>query len=101
MRRGLPVISTSWKGASMRTLFFIILTITSGCPSSDPVADACKRLDECNALNGSVEECTQDTNAAVNQLAPSRQDEFRQDLESCLSHATCEAFTTCIDNLGN
>jgi hypothetical protein len=103
MRRSFPVIPTSWKGASMRTLFFIIVTITSvtsGC-TSDPIADACKRADDCNALDGSVDECIENYTAALNTYPPSQQDEYRHELDACLDHPSCGAFVDCVNSLGD
>lgn len=85
----------------MRTLFFIILTITSGCPSSDPVSDACKRADECNALSGSVQECTDNWTSALNAYPETEQEELRHDLEACLDHPSCSAFVACVNALVN
>ena len=85
----------------MRTLIFIILTISSACASSDPIEDACKRADDCNALNGSVQECTENYNAALNTYPQTQQDEFRHELEQCLDHPSCGAFVACVNALVN
>ncbi|MEO6772719.1 MAG: hypothetical protein ABI467_06815 [Kofleriaceae bacterium] len=90
----------------MRTLLFIIISITSivtgtsGC-TADPIADACKRADDCNALNGSVEECTENYTSALDTYPASQQDEFRHDLEDCLDHPSCSAFVACVNALVN
>ncbi len=83
----------------MRTLIFIILTVTS-C-TSDPIADACKRADDCNALNGSIQECTDNYESALNQLPQSQQDEFRHEINDCLDHPSCSAFVSCVNALVN
>ena len=85
----------------MRTVIFFILTITSACAASDPVEEACKRADDCNALNGSVQECTENYNAALNTYPQSQQDEFRHGLQDCLDHPSCSAFVACVNALVN
>lgn len=84
----------------MRTLIFLFISFSCGC-ASDPIQDACKRADDCNALTGSVEECTENFDSALNQLPQSQQDEYRQAVQECLTHPACTAFVTCINDLVN
>lgn len=85
----------------MRTLIVLVLSITSAC-TSDPVADACQRADQCNALNGSVEECTDNFTTALDRLSSSDQDEYRHAIQDCLDHPSCGGFVSCINTvLGN
>jgi len=83
----------------MRALLFVI-AITSAC-ASDPVADACKRADDCNALTGSIQECTENFDSALNQLPQSQQEEYRHAIDDCLTHPSCSAFVSCINALVN
>ncbi len=82
----------------MRNLIFLCIAITCAC-AHDPIQDACQRADECNALTGSVQECTEDFDSGLNKLPQSDQDEYRQEVTDCLDHASCSAFVTCINDV--
>ena len=81
----------------MRLLLTIVLF--SACASPSKTEEFCTRADSCNVLEGSVEECIEDLDAALDRLSPSSRDELLYDVQQCLDRPSCDGFRTCISSL--
>ncbi|MEJ7596585.1 MAG: hypothetical protein WKG01_01640 [Kofleriaceae bacterium] len=82
----------------MRTILFTLLALTA-CSSSSKTEEFCGRADSCNLLDGSVEECVEDLDVLLDDLAPSKRDELLFDVQECLDRPSCGGFSSCIASL--
>jgi hypothetical protein len=56
----------------------------------------CGRLDTCNALAGSLEECIEKLDQVVDGLTKSERADFELLLNGCLALQQCDAFLSCV-----
>jgi hypothetical protein len=56
----------------------------------------CERLDACNTLPGSVEECIQETDTGLNSLPQNQAAEVELALKQCLAHPSCDGLVECL-----
>jgi len=69
-------------------------------PKPATVSEAtCERLDACNALPGSVEECIQETNTDLNALPQNQRAEVELALKQCLAHPSCDGLVECLASI--
>ena len=59
-------------------------------------AATCERLDTCNKLPGSVEECIQETDTALTTFPQNQRAEVELALMQCLVHPSCDGFIACL-----
>jgi hypothetical protein len=87
---------------AIASLALAVGLVTACGPGSDPVVDACERLDECNALNAgiSVDECIQEVDVALQSATPSERNDWATLMNGCLQFDTCNAFISCVDANG-
>ena len=73
----------------------------SGSGSGTPALteEYCKRLDSCNFLMGSVEECIQDDEADLNAMPKNQREELELEIKQCLEHPSCDGFDACLDTI--
>lgn len=73
----------------------------SGSGSAAPALTEkyCKRLDSCNLLMGSVEECIQDDEAILNAMPKNQREEVELEIKQCLEHPSCDGFNACLDTI--
>lgn len=83
----------------MRLVLSVAILVFSACDSPSKTEEFCTRADSCNALVDSVEECIEDLDAALGQLAPSQRDELLYEVQRCLDRPSCDGFRTCINSL--
>jgi len=70
---------------------------TGSNPKQPTVSAAtCERLDTCNTLPGSVEECIQETGTALNTFPQNQRAEVELALMQCLVHPSCDGFIACL-----
>lgn len=84
----------------MLTRIALIVFMASGCASSSLAEEYCTRLDSCNILRGSVEECVQDSQKALDSLSPHQRDEVEYEFKQCLDRPSCDGFRACVSALG-
>lgn len=78
-----------------RILSVTMILVTAACSSIE--ADFCEKLDECNALNGqSVDECTENSEKALEDLADSKRSDCEDEYQDCVDKESCEAFGQCV-----
>jgi len=93
-------------GYSSRTIASIVFALTAACTSdgsapagsgSAPsvVEDFCTRLDKCNKLDGSVEDCIQEIDQIFKSFTPNQVADYEDDLKTCLSYRACDNFIAC------
>jgi hypothetical protein len=85
----------------MRALILVIVSITSACTSESPIEGFCKRAQDCNILQTSVDECIDNLDHDRDQLSSADQGELDLSVQECLDHPSCDGFATCVTNLGN
>lgn len=83
----------------MRHWFVVSLAFTAACSSADVTDEFCHRLDSCNQLATSVDECTQDIASALDMLPQDDRDEVEHDLKQCLDRPSCDGFIACVSAL--
>lgn len=69
----------------------------AGCGSS--VGDICSRLDECNQLNQSVNDCTEIGEGNLDRLSSGQQADCESAITACLELQACSNFGPCARNL--
>jgi hypothetical protein len=62
-------------------------------------AATCERLDTCNILLGSVEECIQEADTALSMLPQNQRAEVELAVRQCLSHPSCDGLGACLADL--
>jgi hypothetical protein len=82
----------------MRALIFII-SISSACAPDSPIDEFCKRAQDCNLLQTSVDECIDGLNHQREALSEAEQGEVDLSVQMCLDHPSCDGFATCVANL--
>jgi hypothetical protein len=82
-------------------LIIVIIATTTGCPSSSLTEEYCNRADSCNILKNSVEECIQDSDAALDKLPKNQRDEVEYEVKQCLDHPSCASFAACVESLSS
>lgn len=85
----------------MRTRIVLIVFAATGCASSTLSEEYCNRLDSCNILARSVEECVQDVDKALDSLPQNQRDEVEYDFKQCLDRPSCDGFHACVNALAN
>lgn len=85
--------------ARRRRLALVPLLLALGCSSSSLTSEYCNRLDACNRLRGSVEECVADLDTSLDDLSPHDRDELEYEVQDCLDHPSCGGFTACVSAL--
>jgi hypothetical protein len=71
----------------------------SGNNDRSLITEFCNRADSCNILNGSVEECIELFDAALNPLPKSQRAEVELAIKECLAHPSCSGLQECIIQL--
>ena len=61
-------------------------------------ADTCERLDTCNNLKGSAEECIQEIDTTLNMLPKNQRAEVELALQQCVAHPSCDGLLACLEN---
>jgi len=89
-------------GLLLAALFITVSTTACGGSADDPVADACERLDECNALNDgiSVNECVENVDRDLGLFTESERTDWEGLMRSCLNFSSCDLFLSCVDSSG-
>lgn len=59
------------------------------------VDDFCERLDTCNLLDQSVEDCIQQSDKALEELTPNELADFETGMQRCLDFQSCNGFESC------
>ena len=72
----------------MRIVLAIALLALAGCGSS-PCSKVCQKLGSCNALQVSVQQCTQDCEQPANGHSCANEDA----IASCIESASCDDLT--------
>jgi hypothetical protein len=85
----------------MRALILVIVSITSACATESPIEEFCKRAQDCNILETSVDECIDNLERQRDDLSSAQQGEIDLSVKQCLDHPSCDGFATCVSNLGN
>jgi hypothetical protein len=65
---------------------------------SSSAEDLCVRADECNALNGSVQECIENFNRCTGQLTSSQRADWERQVDDCLGYESCALAVDCYWN---
>lgn len=83
----------------------VIVALLMGCGAdgdeeeilgaSSLVNDMCTRLDSCNILDGSVDDCVQESNKDIEDLTPNEVSDLNTEMRECLAFKTCDAFERC------
>ncbi|MEO1228496.1 MAG: hypothetical protein AAFZ18_06300 [Myxococcota bacterium] len=63
------------------------------------VSGLCDKLDDCNSLNGSVNECVETNEAILNNLPSSQKSDCERAIDACNELESCGNFVTCVGNL--
>ena len=85
----------------MTRLSLVPLTIAVLAACASVEARLCDRLDECNALTGSVEECASDAQDALGDLSDSDEKDCEAQIDACLENESCDNFLVCnVDKCG-
>ncbi len=61
-------------------------------------ADTCERLDTCNNLVGSAEECIQEIDTTLNMLPKNQRAEVELALQQCVAHPSCDGLVACLED---
>jgi hypothetical protein len=87
---------------AIASLALAVGLVTACGPGSDPVVDACERLDECNALNAgiSVSECIEEVDRFRDDFTASERNDWDRLMEGCLGFDGCGTFLSCVDSNG-
>lgn len=80
----------------MDKIFAIIIISIAGCSSASLSEEFCERLDSCNAIRGSVEECIDNTDKVLDDLPAHSRDEVEYAFKQCLERPSCNGFTSCV-----
>jgi hypothetical protein len=83
---------------SFITAFSFAACATDSGESASPSQAVCQRADDCNALGGSIKECTEEFDRFLDNLTPTDRDQFVFELENCLDQPACQAFGECVNN---
>lgn len=84
----------------MKTILFLTLVFVAGCPSSaSKTEEFCERADSCNILDGSVEECVDTLDSALDDLSDHQREEVMYDVQQCLDRPSCSGFRSCVEDL--
>lgn len=76
---------------------FAVAIALSACGST--AGDLCNRLDECNLLqNQSVDECTDATEDALDDLSDGARSDCEDSINECLEFESCSNFANCTIN---
>ena len=84
----------------MRVCIALVVFVISGCSSSSLAQEYCTRLDSCNFLRGSVEECVEGIEKILDSLPSHRRDEVEYEFKQCLDRPSCDGFGACVSALG-
>lgn len=81
-------------------LLLAVPAVTACGGGSDPVVEACERLDECNVLNSgvSVGECVEQLDRARDLATESERNDWDRLMEGCLGFDSCSTFINCVDS---
>lgn len=96
-------ITTTLRRFALGALLALAVPLFAACGGgSDPVVDACERLDECNALGAgiSVSECVEEVDRFRNDFTPSERNDWDRLMEGCLGFDGCSTFLSCVDSNG-
>lgn len=77
----------------------LILLAATGCGTSSLAEEYCSRLDSCNILARSVDECVQDSENALGALPRNQRDEVEYEFKKCLERPSCDGFRACVSAL--
>jgi len=86
----------------MRITYYCIAAIVlaaTGCGTSSLAEEYCSRLDSCNNLARSVDECVQDSENVLQSLPKNQRDEVEFELKMCLERPSCDGFGSCVFEL--
>ena len=85
----------------MRPTFVFITVMLFGCGTQSLSEEYCNRLDSCNRLARSVEECVEDADNALDSLPRNQRDEVEYEFKQCLDRPSCDGFVACVQALTN
>lgn len=80
-------------------LSFLIVASIAGCSSPGLPEELCNRLDSCNQLSISVDECIQDIDSTLDSASVSVRDEVEYEFNLCLERPSCGGFVSCMVDL--
>jgi hypothetical protein len=83
----------------MRKAIILCFALAGCFDSASKTEEFCDRADSCNLLKGSVEECVEDLDSALEDLPRSKREELLYDVQECLDRPSCNGFATCIGDL--
>jgi hypothetical protein len=79
------------------TTFALCALLAAACGST--AEDICERADSCNALNGSVQECVETIENALDQLTSTQAEQAEFEMNKCLENPACGSFISCFNNI--
>jgi hypothetical protein len=78
------------------TLSVFCLAVLAACGGGGDIAvETCERLDECNVLGTSVNDCTEELDLILGDLTPTEQRDFERLMDDCLEFEGCGTFLDC------
>jgi hypothetical protein len=83
----------------MRIIQCIAIVSATACSSASLTEEYCGRLDSCNLLRGSVEECIEDLDSLLDNAAPTVRSEVEFAVQQCLERPSCDGFGSCVSDL--
>lgn len=83
----------------MTKLIMIASLLFAACGSASKTEEFCERADSCNILGGSVEECVEELDNALDDLTSSQREEVMFEVQKCLDRPSCDGFASCTRNL--
>jgi len=84
--------------AMLKNICFILVAVTSAVAcggSADTVSETCERLDDCNVLGTSINDCREELELALDQATPSVQADWETLMNDCLEFEGCSTFLSC------
>jgi hypothetical protein len=88
----------------MKNISIVIVLALAGCGGEgfggggSPAEDLCVRADECNALDGSVQECIEYFESCTGDMTPSQRADWEHGVEQCLGYNSCQLAVDCYFN---
>ena len=76
-------------------LFAATMTLTACGGEPDITTETCERLDECNVLSTSVNDCIEEFDLLLRDLTPTEQRDFERLMDDCLEFEGCATFLSC------
>jgi hypothetical protein len=80
----------------------VACAILSACGGgADLSSETCERLDECNVLSTSVNDCTEELDLLLDGLTPTEQRDLDRLMDRCLEFEGCATFLDCAGFAGS